>query len=51
MEDLDIIKIISEGYKEVFGQIVTDVTPLPRSGSDRSYYRIKDKEQEYYRGF
>jgi len=43
MEDLDIIKTISEGYKEVFGQIVTDVTPLPRSGSDRRYYRIKDK--------
>ena len=43
MEDLDIIKTVSEGYKEVFGKSVTDVTPLPRSGSDRRYYRIKDK--------
>ena len=43
MEDIEIIKIISEGYKEVFGQIADDVTPLPRSGSDRRYYRIKDK--------
>ncbi len=40
MEDLEIISIISEGYKEIFGHAETDVIPLPRSGSDRRYYRI-----------
>jgi len=42
MDDSDIIKIISEGYKEIFGHTETDVIPLPRSGSDRRYYRIHD---------
>ncbi|HBC80021.1 MAG TPA: aminoglycoside phosphotransferase [Bacteroidales bacterium] len=42
MEDLDIIKIISEGYKEIFGHPGDEVVPLPRSGSDRRYYRIHD---------
>ncbi len=51
MEDFEIIKTISEGYKELFGQIVTDVTPLPRSGSDRRYYRIQMTREDYYRGF
>lgn len=36
------IDIISEGYKEVFGSSATEVSPLPRSGSDRRYYRIKE---------
>ncbi len=40
MEDTEIIKIISEGYKELSGGNVTDITPLPRSGSDRRYFRI-----------
>jgi len=40
MEDYDIIKIISEGYKELFGNVNMDIDPLPRSGSDRRYYRI-----------
>ena len=35
-------EIISEGYKDLFGTRVIDVSPLPRSGSDRRYYRIKD---------
>jgi hypothetical protein len=39
MEDTDIIKVISEGYKEHFGCTEPDVVPLPRSGSDRRYYR------------
>jgi len=42
MDDFDIIKTISEGYKELFGHNETDVIPLPRSGSDRRYYRIND---------
>jgi aminoglycoside/choline kinase family phosphotransferase len=42
MEDPEIIKTISEGYKELFGNKPTTVTPLPRSGSDRRYYRIYD---------
>jgi aminoglycoside/choline kinase family phosphotransferase len=42
MNDLDIISIISEGYKEIFRHSGTAVIPLPRSGSDRRYYRIHD---------
>ena len=42
MEDSNIIKTISDGYKELFGHVETDVIPLPRSGSDRRYYRILD---------
>jgi aminoglycoside/choline kinase family phosphotransferase len=42
MEDFDIIKTISAGYRELFERTETDVTPLPRSGSDRRYYRIQD---------
>ena len=42
MDDLDIIKIISAGYNELFRSTETDVTALPRSGSDRRYYRIVD---------
>jgi aminoglycoside/choline kinase family phosphotransferase len=42
MDDSDIIKTISEGYKEIFGHSETEVNPLPRSGSDRRYYRIHD---------
>jgi len=42
MDDPEIIKTISEGYKELFGGSLTAITPLPRSGSDRRYYRIRD---------
>jgi aminoglycoside/choline kinase family phosphotransferase len=42
MDDSDIIKIISDGYKELFGSTDTEVIPLPRSGSDRRYYRINE---------
>jgi aminoglycoside/choline kinase family phosphotransferase len=42
MDDSDIIKSISEGYKELFGHTETAVIPLPRSGSDRRYFRIHD---------
>jgi len=36
------IEIISEGYKELFGGSDIRITPLPRSGSDRRYFRIND---------
>ncbi len=42
MDDNDIINTISEGYKEIFGHAETEIYPLPRSGSDRRYYRIHD---------
>ena len=42
MDDSEIIKIISEGFKEIFGHMGTKVVPLPRSGSDRRYYRIHE---------
>jgi aminoglycoside/choline kinase family phosphotransferase len=43
MEDSDLVKIVAEGYKKLFGDIYTDIVPLPRSGSDRRYYRIFDE--------
>jgi aminoglycoside/choline kinase family phosphotransferase len=42
MDESDIVKVISAGYKELFGSVETEITPLPRSGSDRRYYRIHD---------
>lgn len=40
MDDSEIIKVISKGYDKLFGSAETEITPLPRSGSDRRYYRI-----------
>ncbi|MFH0843050.1 MAG: phosphotransferase [Bacteroidota bacterium] len=37
------IEIITEGYKELFGGSGLKITPLPRSGSDRRYFRIYDQ--------
>jgi len=37
------IEIISSGYKELFGGSDLKITPLPRSGSDRRYFRISDR--------
>jgi aminoglycoside/choline kinase family phosphotransferase len=45
MEETDIIKIISAGYSELFKTGDIDITPLPRSGSDRRYFRIYDNEK------
>jgi len=36
------IEIISSGYKELFGGSDLKITALPRSGSDRRYFRIND---------
>ncbi len=37
------IDIISSGYRELFGGSDLKITPLPRSGSDRRYFRINDQ--------
>ncbi len=37
---MDEISIISAGYKELFGNSDIKITALPRSGSDRKYFRI-----------
>lgn len=39
---MDANQAITEGYREVFGGSHFNVTPLPRSGSDRRYFRISD---------
>lgn len=40
MTDQEIIKIIKEGYSTLYGSGLRDIEPLPRSGSDRRYFRI-----------
>lgn len=40
MEDIEIIKVIGDGYLRLFNDPVNDIVALPRSGSDRRYYRI-----------
>lgn len=42
---MDVISIVSQGYKEYTGHEVTRTEPLPRSGSDRMYFRIYDGEK------
>ena len=42
---MDEIDIISVGYKELFGESDIKITPLPKSGSDRRYFRIIDGEK------
>ena len=39
------IDIVSDGYKELFGDSVVKIVPLPGSGSDRKYFRIFNKEK------
>ncbi len=39
------IDIISEGYTELFGGSDIQITALPRSGSDRRYFRIIEKDR------
>ena len=36
------MEIVSGGYKELFGDSDIKITSLPRSGSDRRYFRITD---------
>jgi aminoglycoside/choline kinase family phosphotransferase len=36
---------VSAGYKELFGERSIEITALPRSGSDRKYFRIKDGQK------
>jgi aminoglycoside/choline kinase family phosphotransferase len=39
---MNIIDIVSEGYKELFGNSDINISALPQSGSDRKYFRITD---------
>lgn len=39
---MDEITIISDGYREYAGVMPSDVIALPRSGSDRRYFRVFD---------
>jgi len=36
------IEIVSEGYRELFGQSDIYIVALPKSGSDRRYFRLTD---------
>jgi len=40
---MEIIDIISEGYREYKGHSATKIVSLPRSGSDRRYFRVFDE--------
>lgn len=42
---MDVISIVSQGYKEYTGREASKILPLPRSGSDRRYFRIFDGEK------
>ena len=42
---MDEISIISAGYRELSGNSDFEVHPLPRSGSDRRYFRIMDRDK------
>ena len=48
---MDEVNIISEGYKELFGEKDLRITPLPKSGSDRKYFRITDAERSIIGAF
>ena len=36
------IEVLSDGYKELFGDSNLKIKALPKSGSDRKYFRIFD---------
>ncbi|HOS71014.1 MAG TPA: phosphotransferase [Bacteroidales bacterium] len=42
---MDVISKVSQGYREYSGNAVTKTEALPRSGSDRRYFRIFDGEK------
>jgi len=43
--------IISDGYKELFGYYPPNIEPLPKSGSDRRYFRIRTAEKSLIGAF
>jgi aminoglycoside/choline kinase family phosphotransferase len=45
------IEIVSEGYKELFGNGNFKIVALPKSGSDRKYFRINDGEKSVIGAF
>jgi aminoglycoside/choline kinase family phosphotransferase len=42
---MDVLNIISEGYNEIFGNSDIRIDTLPRSGSDRRYFRVYGSEK------
>ncbi len=42
---MDELNIISAGYRECYGHSETKIIPLPRSGSDRRYFRVFDRDK------
>jgi len=42
---MNIIDIVSDGYKKCFGVKNIQITALPQSGSDRKYFRIIDNKR------
>jgi aminoglycoside/choline kinase family phosphotransferase len=45
------IRIISQGYKDLFGSGKIQISPLPKSGSDRKYFRIISAERSLIGAF
>ena len=42
------IDIVSDGYKELFGDSDIKIVALPQSGSDRKYFRITSRRKKCY---
>jgi hypothetical protein len=39
------IDVVSDGYRELFGDTGFKIVALPKSGSDRKYFRIRSEEK------
>lgn len=51
MTDQEIIKIVEDGYMKLYGHGLKDIVPLPRSGSDRRYFRIFEHDRSIIGAF
>ena len=45
------IEIVSDGFKELFGDSEIEISALPQSGSDRKYFRINDSDRSIIGAF
>jgi len=45
------IDVVSDGYRELFGNSDIKVVALPQSGSDRKYFRITDRDKSIIGAF
>jgi aminoglycoside/choline kinase family phosphotransferase len=45
LKSMNEIEIISQCYRELFGKDEIKITPLPKSGSDRKYFRITSSQK------